>query len=743
MSKPSEIEAKNTELSGDEIKAMKTQSLLVAREVKKPRPGWTEEEGLNFSWIPRRQAFPKFLQLCKSQPIDLSISELYELQVICDEWECPKIEASVTSFLKRTQTGEQLFERFCEQQFQPRGLRKLVACHFAELANLTGVFRLTPKVLLQIMNEEECRFPPQNRLCELVGVFLHKYGRQAAGLVRFLDFRALDLERAVPIYNTLDELDVTSLFPNVRVIVKERLMRQQDEEVDRTRRGLRIETIANVQGNEGLRSIDEMNRANQQLEAELKRVKEEKEKAKKQIEKMEEERRKMIDSQRKCLKDLEMKLESLKNETKKAEGEYDKAQKSFEDKKECEAKLSGELANINEKSRDEVILGKNKEYLQQLEQAKRDYLEAADEHKKKTGYFADPPEVYRYDMDKRERKPPVIAVHSGRFHADDALAVYLLKETDRYKDADIVRTRDPKLIAQCDIVCDVGDVYDHARGRYDHHQQGFKTSFPGSQIPSAACGLVYYHYGREVIQKLITENKWLPSLEKNVIDKVWKLHYKFFVEELDAQDNGVKMAKGKPKYHLNTAVAARIGRLNFCNPSTDEVKYKHFLQAVELMGKEFRFFLKYLCCVKLPLRTLVRKAFKDMGDTHIMDLGYSPRRIRFHEELMETERKFQKEGEVLYVITKRDSGNGGKEGSDEDRFRWVVNAANRKESMEPRKALPFAKLELAEQRRLCEEKCGINDLEFLHKTGFMAAFKSEKSAREFAKYAVGVDDNEK
>ena len=639
MCEPNEIQAANTVLNADELRAMKTKSLLVARELsslRKQRPEWKEADGLNFSWIPRRRAFSKFIQLCKSQqPIDLSISELYELQVICDEWECPEIESSVTSFLKRTQTGEQLLDRFCEQKFQPRGLRKLVACHFAELANLTGVFRLTPKVLVQIMNEEECRFPPQNRLSELVGVFLHKYKRQAVGLVKFLDFGALDLERAVPIYNALDELDMMGLFPKIRAVVKKRL-----------------------------------------------------------------------------------------------------TQHHLEDKKKDGADLSEPM-----KIRAELI-SKNNDWLQQLEEAKRDYLEAADDYKKKTGCFADPPNISAYDLDQKGPKRPVIAVHSGKFHADDVLAVYLLKEVDRYKYADVIRTRDQKQLAQCDIVCDVGGEYDHARGRYDHHQNGFETCFPGSKIVSASCGLVYYHYGREVIQKLITENKWIPSLKDDDIDTVWKLHYKFFVEELDAQDNGVKMASEKAKYYINTSLAARIGRMNLCKPGVTEDAA--FLQAVEVMGKEFRFFLKYLCCVKLPLYARVRKAFEDMGKTRIMDLGYSPRRIWFHEELRNIEKEFRKEGQVLYVITKRGSGNNGKDGRSQSHdFRWVVQAANSKESMTPRKPLPFANLELADQRRLCEEKCGITDLEFLHKTGFMAVFKSEKSAREFAKYAVTVDDKDK
>jgi uncharacterized UPF0160 family protein len=49
-----------------------------------------------------------------------------------------------------------------------------------------------------------------------------------------------------------------------------------------------------------------------------------------------------------------------------------------------------------------------------------------------------------------------IGTHSGSFHCDEALACYLLKLTDTYKDADIIRSRDPKVLDTLDIIVDVG-----------------------------------------------------------------------------------------------------------------------------------------------------------------------------------------------------------------------------------------------------------------------------------------------
>ena len=47
--------------------------------------------------------------------------------------------------------------------------------------------------------------------------------------------------------------------------------------------------------------------------------------------------------------------------------------------------------------------------------------------------------------------------------------------TDMYRpDIDLVRTRDSSILAQCDILVDVGGVYDVAAQQFDHYQRSFK-----------------------------------------------------------------------------------------------------------------------------------------------------------------------------------------------------------------------------------------------------------------------------
>jgi hypothetical protein len=53
-----------------------------------------------------------------------------------------------------------------------------------------------------------------------------------------------------------------------------------------------------------------------------------------------------------------------------------------------------------------------------------------------------------------------IATHSGSFHCDEALGCYLLRCTDAFAGARIVRSRDPDVLKGADVVIDVGAVYD-------------------------------------------------------------------------------------------------------------------------------------------------------------------------------------------------------------------------------------------------------------------------------------------
>ena len=78
-----------------------------------------------------------------------------------------------------------------------------------------------------------------------------------------------------------------------------------------------------------------------------------------------------------------------------------------------------------------------------------------------------------------------IGTHDGTFHCDEALACVLLKFLPEFADATIVRTRDEEKLSACDVVVDVGGLYDPDTRRFDHHQTGFSlklTNISSNQL---------------------------------------------------------------------------------------------------------------------------------------------------------------------------------------------------------------------------------------------------------------------
>jgi len=107
-----------------------------------------------------------------------------------------------------------------------------------------------------------------------------------------------------------------------------------------------------------------------------------------------------------------------------------------------------------------------------------------------------------------------VATHSGPFHADDVFACALLR-TFLAGEVELVRTRDPAVIARSDLVVDVGGQYDPARCRFDHHQRAYRG-------PLSSAGMV--------LGWLEQTGKLSPGLASQ-LRKEW-------VEYIDAVDNG-------------------------------------------------------------------------------------------------------------------------------------------------------------------------------------------------------------
>ena len=112
-----------------------------------------------------------------------------------------------------------------------------------------------------------------------------------------------------------------------------------------------------------------------------------------------------------------------------------------------------------------------------------------------------------------------IVTHNAKFHTDDVFAVATLLIL--YPDAEVIRTRDEKLIKTADIVVDVGQMYDAENNYFDHHQAGGAGKRENS-IQYASFGLVWKKFGEEV------------SSSQEVAEKIDHS----VVQLVDAADNG-------------------------------------------------------------------------------------------------------------------------------------------------------------------------------------------------------------
>jgi uncharacterized UPF0160 family protein len=144
----------------------------------------------------------------------------------------------------------------------------------------------------------------------------------------------------------------------------------------------------------------------------------------------------------------------------------------------------------------------------------------------------------------------LIATHGGKFHADDAWAVAVLKVL--FPEADIVRTREAARIEAADFAIDVGGIWDPASGRFDHHQKEFDGA-RASGVPYASAGLVWKEFGARCVAVLAEKHTGQQIAD----DTAQQIAYAIdadVVQYLDLSDVGV--ARSAPgSYGLSATVS--------------------------------------------------------------------------------------------------------------------------------------------------------------------------------------------
>lgn len=225
---------------------------------------------------------------------------------------------------------------------------------------------------------------------------------------------------------------------------------------------------------------------------------------------------------------------------------------------------------------------------------------------------------------KLKVSPQTIGTHSGTFHCDEILAVFMLQCLPKFQSHELLRTRDQELLDQCEILVDVGAVYDPATNRFDHHQSSFNETFSTIRpdlatdvnIRLSSAGLIYMHFGEEIIAEVLKKfnTKLTEAQMKNVFMKI----YSSFIQEIDAIDNGVPQFDGEPKYRVNTHLSSRVKKFNpdWMEDKTPEQIDGLFLEAKKYVGEEFLDKVKYFAMSWLPARKLVEAAVAKRFEVH-------------------------------------------------------------------------------------------------------------------------------
>lgn len=131
-----------------------------------------------------------------------------------------------------------------------------------------------------------------------------------------------------------------------------------------------------------------------------------------------------------------------------------------------------------------------------------------------------------------------IVTHSGSFHADDVFGVGVLAAL--HPEHEIMRSRDPAVLATGDFLVDVGGEWDAARGRFDHHQRGFDGRRPGEAGEGyASAGLVWRTHGEAYVRQAAQALD--ASLSAEAVAKVAQDVDASLVRYLDLVDTGAQM----------------------------------------------------------------------------------------------------------------------------------------------------------------------------------------------------------
>ncbi|MES2758497.1 MAG: MYG1 family protein [Pseudomonadota bacterium] len=315
----------------------------------------------------------------------------------------------------------------------------------------------------------------------------------------------------------------------------------------------------------------------------------------------------------------------------------------------------------------------------------------------------------------------VIVTHSGKFHADDAWAVAVLKVL--FPDAEVVRTRDPAAVEAADFAVDVGGIWDAATGRFDHHQKGFAGARQ-SGVPYASAGLVWKEYGARCVSALAMAH----TGHRLADDKAAEMAYSIdadVVQYLDLSDVGA--AKNAPGGYGLSAVVSGFNpnwlddeRLGY-GDAADAHRLSQFTRAMELLTDIMINAVKYRVGALLSVEQVRQAEVLEEGRVLFLQNGALPWTQVVRKEMPK----------VLFVISHSIAEQ-----------RHLIHAIPvSPDSFKARADLPEAWAGLRDAQLAAVT--GVDDAGFCHNGRFIASAKSYVGIRMMATLALQAVDQQR
>jgi uncharacterized UPF0160 family protein len=310
----------------------------------------------------------------------------------------------------------------------------------------------------------------------------------------------------------------------------------------------------------------------------------------------------------------------------------------------------------------------------------------------------------------------LIVTHGGKFHADDAWGVAVLKVL--YPEAELIRTRDPAIIEGADFAVDVGDIWDPATGRFDHHQKGFGGA-RATGVPYASAGLVWREHGARCVRALASAHAGCELAEADAREIAYAIDADI-VQYLDLADVGA--AKNAPGGYGLSAIISGFNpnwmdeqRLGY-GEAADTYRLGQFARAADILTEVMRNGVKYRVGAMLAVEQIRRSELLEDGKLLFLKNGALPWTAVVRKEMPK----------VLFVISHNLS---------EQRY-MLHTVPISADSFTARADLPAAWAGLRDAELAAVT--GVADAGFCHNGRFIAAAKSFEGVLAMARLALQV-----